>query len=427
MLSLTRDQCTALTLVGQTYFLAANKTQVMEHEVRGNDIIDGMVTRIVRGMALALIIALSACQGSQELPTLAPTVAPVAQPPTPSSTSVPLTNTPAPPTVTPTPSATPVVLTPKPTSLAGPGINITTPSAGSELLLGQEVVVGGFVQVETGQEFWLALVSSTGHVLDQTQPEVGEFNSWQATLTIPQSVSGQAEFQARLVGQDGALVASDSLAVTLRVDPESVDRYLILDRPKPGEEAVAGFNIFFDGLAQQPVDNVVRISLWDEACQRRVAQQGFTLRGSGYWQGFVVVPANVSGQLCAVAHFGEPGSDTWREAQVQINVLPPDDERALGVLVGNPPADKELTPGTSLLLYGTAYNAPGREVLVSILLENGRLLNEGVTVADIYGYWELELFIPADADGPAQIEASVGERGGDQFSQSTVPVYIGRR
>jgi hypothetical protein len=128
-----------------------------------------------------------------------------------------------------------------------------------------------------------------------------------------------------------------------------------------------------------------------------------------------------------VAHFGEPGNDSWREAQVQIDVLPPDDGQALGVLVGNPPAEKELTPGTSLLLYGTAYNAPGREVLISILLDNGRLLNEGVTAADIYGYWELELFIPSNADGPAQIEASVGERGSDQFVQSTVPVYIGQR
>jgi hypothetical protein len=386
-----------------------------------------MIKRIARVMVLALIVVLVTCQDSPSLPTLAPTVAPVSEPPTPSDTQVPATNTPAIPTITPIPSATPVVLTPQPTPLAGPGLNITSPAAGSELLLGQEVVVGGFVQMEPDQEFSLALVSATGHVIAQSEPEFSEFNSWQAALTVPHSVSGQAEVQARLTDQFGATVVSDAMPVMLRVDPENVDRYLILDRPEQGEEAVAGFNVFFDGLAQRPVDSVVTISLWNDGCQNRVARQSFRLSGSGYWQGFVIVPINVVGRVCAVADFGEPDSETWREAQVQIDVLPSDDEQALGVLVGNPPAGKELTPGTSLLLYGTAYNAPDREVLISILLENGRLLNEGVTVADIYGYWELELFIPADAAGPAQIEASVGEQGSDRFVQSTVPVYIGKQ
>jgi hypothetical protein len=46
-------------------------------------------------------------------------------------------------------------------------------------------------------------------------------------------------------------------------------------------------------------------------------------------------------------------------------------------------------------------------------------------VPDIYGYWELELFIPPDAAGPAQIEASIGEPGSDEFAQSIVSVQIG--
>ncbi len=399
----------------------------MEHEPRGDDIINDMIIRIARSIALALIIALAACQEPQALPTLVPTVAPVSQPAIAIPTTPLPTDTPAAPTITPTPSATPVVLTPQPTPLAGPGINITSPNADTEIMLGQEVVVSGLVQIGAGQQLSLTLVSATGHLLGQAQPEVSEFNSWQATMTAPHSVSGRAEFRAHLIGQDGALVASDVLPVTLRVDPESVDSYLILDRPQQGDQAVAGFNVFFDGLAERPVDSVVSISLWSDDCQSRVARQSFRLRGSGYWQGFVVVPINVRGPVCAVADFGQPGSDSWREAQVQIDVLADDDQQALGVLVGNPPPEKELTPGTSLLLYGTAYNAPGREVLISVLLENGRLLNEGVAAADIYGYWELELFIPVDASGPAQIEASVGERGSDQFTQSVIPVFIGQR
>jgi hypothetical protein len=288
-------------------------------------------------------------------------------------------------------------------------------------------VVSGLVHMGSGQDFSLALVSKTGHVLGQARPAVSDLNSWQVTLSIPNSVSGQAEFQAQLIDKDDQVVASDTLPVLLRVDPQAGDQYLILNRPVQTSKAVAGFNLFFDGIANEPVDNVVTISLWNEGCQKRVAKQGFRLRGSGYWQGFVVVPVDVTGPVCAVAHFGEGGSDSWREAQVMIDVLASDDERALDVLIGNPPPDKQLTPGTSLLLYGTAYNAPGREVLVSILLDNSRLLTEGVTAADMWGYWELELFIPANAAGAAHIEASIGERGSEQFAQSIVPVYIGQR
>ncbi|MGD2079037.1 MAG: hypothetical protein PVH18_11685, partial [Chloroflexota bacterium] len=268
-------------------------------------------------------------------------------------------------------------------------------------MLGTEVTVSGLVQSGDDHAFSLALVSATGRTLDQVEPEVNEFNSWQATLTAPQSVSGRAEIRAQLVNKDGNVVASDAVPVMMSVDTRNLDRYLVLYRPKQGEKAVAGYNVFFDGLAQSPVDNLVTISLWTDACENQVARQSFRLRGSGYWQGFIIVPFDVSGTLCAVAQFGEPDSDSWREAQVEIDVLPQEDEQAIGVEIGNPPPNRQMTPGSSLLLYGTAFNAPEQEVLVSILLENGRLLTEGVASTDNYGYWELELFIPADAAGSA--------------------------
>jgi len=375
-------------------------------------------------MLLALAI-MTACRQPAELPTLAPTLAAVDTPGERRATPIPATNTPAIPTATLTPSATPVVLTPQPTPLAGPGVNITSPAEGSEVLLGSEVVASGLVQTGPGQTISVTLTSATGHLLAEAQPEASQFNSWQVTLTIPQTVSGRAIVTAKLVNADGTVSAVDETAIALRVDPDGTDRYLILYRPLQDEQAVAGYNIFFDGEAELPADNIVTISLWTEACQNRVALQSYRLRGSGYWQGFVVVPSDAGGDLCAVASFGEPGEDSWREAQVEIEVLDPTDDRAMNVVIGNPPPDEMLTPGQSLLLYGTAYNAPEREVLVSILLENGRLLTEGVAAADIFGYWELELFIPANASGPAQIEASLGEPGSEEFVQSAIPIAIG--
>ena len=62
--------------------------------------------------------------------------------------------------------------------------------------------------------------------------------------------------------------------------------------------------------------------------------------------------------------------------------------------------------------------------MVSILLENGRVLTEGVATADPYGYWEIELFIPLDASGPAQINVTIGTPSEDNYAQNQTLVTI---
>ncbi|HSG16784.1 MAG TPA: hypothetical protein VLE70_10755, partial [Anaerolineae bacterium] len=79
---------------------------------------------------------------------MAPTAAPVRQENSSLTTpQLPATSTPVTPAATFTPSATPVVLTPRPTPLVGPGVNITTPAEGGEILLGSEIIVSGLVQI----------------------------------------------------------------------------------------------------------------------------------------------------------------------------------------------------------------------------------------------------------------------------------------
>jgi hypothetical protein len=252
-----------------------------------------------------------------------------------------------------------------------------------------------------------------------------EFNSWSAVLSIPHSTSGFAQIQAYLYDESGNLISTDAQPVQLVVDRDATDRYLELYRPAAGDSAVAGYNLFFDGRSQLPVNNLVTISILNESCQTEITRQGFRLRGSGYWQGFVVVPRNASGPACAVVYFGSPGDDARREAHVTFNILPVDDPDARAVNIGNPPPNSLLAPGKTLPIYGTAYLAPDDTVLVSILLENGRILTEGVATVNNYGYWEMELFIPNDAIGLAQIEASIGQSGDDDFAQEKITVNIG--
>jgi hypothetical protein len=111
--------------------------------------------------------------------------------------------------------------------------------------------------------------------------------------------------------------------------------------------------------------------------------------------------------------------------QVPLTVLARTDKLAKGITIGNPPPARNLDPGKTLLFYGTAYNTPDNQILVSILLENGRLLTESMAIVDFFGYWEIELYIPGDAAGPALIEASFGERGIDDYISHEIPVTIG--
>jgi hypothetical protein len=365
------------------------------------------------------------CQPAEELPTRVATAAI----PTPNATNtpaVPPTRTPEP-TPTPLPTNTVVFATRTATPVflpSGPAVNITTPSINAELVMGTEVSVGGLGQMLPSHTLSVTLVSATGHRLAQTEAAFTEFNNWQVDLSIPQQVSGPAQIQAAILEEDGTVVTLDIHAVHLVLDTSTTDKYMALFRPVTGERAVSGFNLFFDGRAQDPTGNYITISLWDQNCQNRLAVQGFTLRSSTYWQGFLVVPRDILGPVCAVADFGERGEEDWREAQVLLDILPPTDENAKGVLVGNPPPNATLTAGESILLYGTAYNAPDREVLISVILENGRVLTELVTTADIFGYWETNLFIPIDAEGTAMINISIGVPGENNYAQNQTIVTI---
>jgi hypothetical protein len=377
-------------------------------------------------LILSLFI-LAACSQPQELPTQVPTaVAPTQQALT-STPLVPPTRDISQPTLTPMPSPTPVSIVTETPITINPEVNITSPSAGVDLLLGSQAPVGGLAQIGTGQILSVTLASATGHLLASTLASVSEVNSWETTLQVPESVSGPAEIRASIIEDDGAVLAVNTQPVNLTLDAAASDRYLALFRPVNGDSAVSSFNLYFDGRTQLPANNQITISLWNDECQAQVARQTFALGGSGYWWGLINIPANVTGTICAAAQFGTPGDDSWREAQVKLNVLDQTEESATGVFIGQPLPGAGIEAGNELNLRGTAYNAPNNEVFVSILLENGRILTEGVAIVDdqtFNGFWELALFVPDNAEGPAQISASIGQLDEDGYAQDVVGVEI---
>jgi hypothetical protein len=187
-----------------------------------------------------------------------------------------------------------VVPTIESTSVAGPGVNITSPNDGTQLLQGQVVTTGGFVQLGASDTLSVMLVTPTNHLISEAEVQLNDFSSWQANLNVPHHTSGTAELVAFVIDEEGTVLARDEKPVQLLVNREGNDRYLELFRPVTGEVAVAGYNLFFDGITELPADNLVTISIWNESCQVEVAKQSFRLRGSGYWQGFIVVPRDVT-------------------------------------------------------------------------------------------------------------------------------------
>ncbi|MBE2222236.1 MAG: hypothetical protein IAF02_11885 [Anaerolineae bacterium] len=374
--------------------------------------------------SLALITLFLAACGSPT-PSL-PTQVPLAQLPTTTATTLPATRdlTAEAPTALPTepPPTRPPTATPTPVTS---WVTVTNPDEGAELVMGSDVIIRGLVEKEAEHTIWLSLVSATGHLLAEVQAREGE-TSWEAGFNIPQSVSGTAFLNATVRNETGDNLSENSTRVNLVLNADTTDRFLVFAQPEFGETAVSEFNILFSGQTKLPAGNRVTIEIW-ENCQEPVTQQTFILGRSPNsfpWQGFVVVPRDLVGRACAVATSGEIGTETWREAQTVIDVLPQDHPEAKGVALGYPPPNTTIAAGESLTLYGTALNVREGPVTVSVLLDNGRMIGQSATTTDYWGYWETEVTLPIDVLGTAEVTITAGEQGDDNYAETETIITI---
>ena len=385
---------------------------------------------MIKNFLLILLFSLSlfflaACgQPAQELPT----VIPVAQLPTETATSLPATidinatraaeleveDTPEV-TRPPTATATPI----------DPRINITSPRPNELVYLGTSLTVGGLMESEPNQTISVTMRSSNGRILAQQPAQLTEIG-WQSTFTVPVNVSGPGYILVTMQDAAQNVVAFHEVPIRLELtNLDGQERYLVLNRPEFEETAVGGFNLIFDGEVFRPSGNVVTISVWANECQEQVAKQNFTMGSSSkpfYWQGFVVVPKDLVGPACAVASFGEVGTDNWREAQVPIDILAREDINARGVTIASPAPESDVFAGEDILFYGSALNVAAGPVSVSVLMENGRIVGGGEAETDYWGYWEVPIFLPIDVEGIAEITVAAGE--GDTYAEEVIRINV---
>ena len=334
-------------------------------------------------------------------------------------------NTPLPtkvfPTATVLPTDTPVI---PPTAAFGDAaaINITSPSDSAILPTGTTIQVSGLGQVAPDHTLTVQLVSISGFLLAETVASL-ENNIFQATLTVPITMTGAAQIQVQVQTMAGERVAVDALPVTLIPNAAANPRYLELYRPAQQSKAVGGYYLFFDGFAAQPT-GTVQIAIYVDDCQTEAAATSFRVSSSSYWQGYIYIPNDLSGPGCAIARFGTPGTENWREAQVPINLQKPTEEDAFAVYLFSPLHQSELVGGTNASFWGTAYNAADDLVVITVLREDGVSLAQGSARVDTFGYWETTVNIPLTYTGPAQVVVAIGNLEEGNVAQSVITVTI---
>ncbi len=375
-------------------------------------------------LLLLLPALLTGCGSGPD--TAVPTLLPVAKLPTdpPPLPSLPPTRD----LRTPTPEATTAVLptpaaprnTPSPEPVAA-RLNLSSPGHGAVLVLDSNIVARGLAQVDTTHTISVTLLSANGRFLSSAIANVDAVG-WEAALYVPPNVGGAATMHVRVLDSSGNTLAQDSAVVTLALDASSSSRYLALYNPVEGDTAVAGQYLFFDGHAQQPVGNRLTISVWVDECQNQAASFTFSVSGSGYWQGQLGLPNNLTGPACAIASFGTSGEETWREVQVPINILAASANATTQINILNPaPASIHLS-GQNIYVSGVAFNI--NTVQVTILLEDGRVVAERTTMPDSQGAWETELLLPFDVTGAAEILVSARSSAGILLAESSRLILI---
>ncbi|HSH05941.1 MAG TPA: hypothetical protein VLL52_25725 [Anaerolineae bacterium] len=349
----------------------------------------------------------------QPLPTAMPLAATPTSTLVPTATFVP-TNTPVPsptplPTNTPLPTRTPVPIV--------AAINITTPREEVDVFVGGNVTLSGLAQIEPGEhEIVVQLVSTMGEVLTETVTSDIDSNVWQIEMGVPLYVTGPGQLLAGVRDGAGNVLAVDSTQINLILPPDPGERYLDVYRPESLGRGVAGQYLYFDGWGQRPGSSIT-VALFIDNCQNEVANQRFTMNGSGYWQAYLLVPRGIEGTGCGVVYFGERGNEeNWREGQRPVEIFPRGADEAAEILLSSPRSEEIVVrAGETLNLYGVAYHPDVDSIYLSMVMDSGLILAQQSILIQDYGYWEAAVNVPLEIEGVAEMRLMLDPLVVDEF------------
>lgn len=340
-------------------------------------------------------------------PVFIPTITVIPPSSTPVSTAVPILTT------------APIILpTPVVPSTAVP-LTITQPTTGDSFQVGTEITVNGKTQPGEFDTLVLQVIAASRSLKLVNIPVLNmQTGEWSATFTLPQQVLGPAQLVVSSATRPQTAVAHINL-----LPDTSQSSYITLNRPSPSDTGVAGYSLLFDGAMKNPVNNSITIRVLSNECTTSVASQSFQVQGM-VWYGLLVLPPNVTGPVCVEAFTGTPGQEEWRSSQIEITILPSTDPAAGRVTIGNLVTPISFVAGQDGYLFGTAVNAPNRQVHV-VIVEDGRaerVFGEADVAVNEFGFWEVQLPLPEDSLGPARVIVSMGA--GDSYIERRTAATI---
>lgn len=338
------------------------------------------------------------------------------------TTAVPATPAPTVTPVSASPTAPVATALPVPTPTDNlPAISIGSPLDEATALAGVNLAVSGIAQPGPGTVITVVLLQeNAGPVTRATA--LWEGQTWQATITTPTILVGPFLLVASVEDGNGNSLAQAAHVITLETDDQTPSA-VSLELPTRYQQAVAGSTLYFRGSARQASPNFsITIAVRYNDCRQDGATTTFTMSGSGQWEGFLTVPQNLVGPVCALAIVGE-GSPTQRTAQVPLSVMDRTDAAARAIQVVDPQADANLSGNGVLTVRGLVYAAPNEAVTVSVRLPDGSLGAETTTLANYFGYWEADLVL-SGLSGSAEIVAQLGSAEDNSLIEANTPITL---
>lgn len=286
-------------------------------------------------------------------------------------------------------------------------LTLTYPVENGQVVIGEMLEVRGYA-APGASPVEVALVAGENTLASTTTSVDDATGDWAATLTVPPNVIGRARVTATTSSERDT---SSVQIVEIRPEPpQPTETTIRLQRPFLGETAVAGYPVYFEGEVTNPINNSVTIGVLIDDCTRFGARQSFEVPG-GTWNGNVILPREIAGEeACAFAFTGTYGEGDWREMQTPLPILAPDDPQANRISLEQ--FNLEFTAGQSARIAGMAVDAPEVRVLVRSGADDSVLV-EGTAPVEQYGFWEMQLPIPADAPDFVRLDVMLVEEGVD--------------
>ena len=355
----------------------------------------------------------SAPPTTEQITTIAPTTTnePATSEPTATqaATAVPLDKPTAAPTLEPTIEAT-VAATAVSSEAINYAITVDSPRPGQVVPVAQNFTFSGTVDPIPSQQLNLSV-----NVLGNESPNAGlitavdvdpQTGSWSISEAIHPGRTGPAELH---VGVDGS-EASVTVPIALHHAENETATLVTVNQPQDMDIVVAGKTLLLSGESSNLVDNKIQVGLFgcEEDDDNGWANEANLLArieieaGNGPWRAQIIPPQTATADCdtawLRVTTGGLLASHpqvTWASDQF-LTLVAPEDERAAFFTVWEP-TQLSFAPGKTTSIMGTAVHPVDGEIQVQLLL-NDRVVASETAVPDLFGYWESELTLPADAE-----------------------------